>query len=603
VQGVPERLCFSHTGQALGPAENAEFPGQIWDIVALSAGLSANGSYFSEDFVRTKAEKLNGWPINLLEFSGKHYDHLPQEVKDKYPRGVFGNLVGVVESARPGKSPIDGRPAILARARIQNEEAGKLLHRVWNESKQNMPGFSIDVEAVRKVQPERFNAGTGQRVVDIDTKGSLDIVSSPAAGAGFLRLVASMGREDTLKSRLTTLVEKLELSIDNLETTTDTNEILERIITGYTVSTLEEQNFARALILARDAAKEGKLGDTIQMLDALIGGTAFHPKDEKESSKKESSVAHGGKTPSAPDDSAQSAEVTKAEATAQLKRTQSANLSSQLLPSGTDGSALNGVQAAVSALQESSESNNLHTINPQPALGDEPEQETELMADITSIKDFRTAHPDLVARLEAELRTTIEAEQEKDGKHADEINRLTQSVESLDAKFKAETEKAQAEIDGLKATHEKEANEYKAKIEEYEAKDATREKEAQVDRLVMASKLSKIEDEKLREKWLGKEFVGRLKLSKDEADIKTQLAEREQLFATSVTAEGGGLRSLVETDENNTENERLTEAKKREKAFLGAEWMRPEGAESKDDLVAAAKELSERLSKFTEVSQ
>src|SRR5688572_22276069 len=88
------------TAQAVvEPKQHADFPGQLWDVVILSAGLSGTNVYFSPEVLQRGAPLFEGSRVYLYEFNGKLYEHLPQDIKERHGRGVFGNLAGWIENA------------------------------------------------------------------------------------------------------------------------------------------------------------------------------------------------------------------------------------------------------------------------------------------------------------------------------------------------------------------------------------------------------------------------------------------------------------------------------------------------------------------------
>lgn len=535
---VSEVLRCSYAGAPVGPVEGGAFPGQLWDVVVVSAGLSAKKVYFPAELLKKRASVFEGVPIYLYRFDGRiheHFDHLPDDLKRRFPMGIFANTAGVIQSATyTDSSPLDGRPAVVARAKIQDEDVAKLLLRNWNESRQNMPELSIDVSAVVERKQRDFPGGIGRMVRDMPSASSVDIVSRGAAGAGFARLAASMGGV-FMRTRLHTLAKRLDLPVAaELEATDELSdaqagEAMERIVAAYSASTVEEQNFARALILVRDRVKQGLIGEASDMLDRLIAGTAYAPEPKAADAKEET-------------------EVPVAEPEPQKESTETP-------------------EPATSASPETD-------TKPDPALGNEPDKEQESMAEIKTVEDLKAEHPDLVAGLEAELRTTWEQANEQ----TQEVERLKQSATEKDTEIKELQEANKALI---------------ATVDEHKAQDATREKQALVERLVQSSKLSKIEDEKLRETWLSKDFTERLTQS-DEAAITKELAEREALYdtatATKPTPEHGLASSAADTAP--TEKERVTQSKAREKDFLG---MFSDGEASREDLAAEVKKLTEKL--------
>ena len=264
-------------------AGHTDFAGQLWDAVLLSAGLSGTNVYFSPEVLKRAAPLFEGARVYLYEFNGKLYEHLPQDIKERHGRGVFGNLAGWIENARFGTSPIDGRPAVLGRIVVNKPDVAAELTRVWQGARHLMPGLSIDVQATYDKDPVPIKgAGIGRRVHEISRADSVDVVTSPAAGAGFTRLVASMEAEPPVEIRqaVVTLLERLgprQLVGRDLSAVSETEAVrlLEDVVTEYRPATLEEQNFVRPLMLLKDLIKQGQAAQSLTLLERIIGGMAY----------------------------------------------------------------------------------------------------------------------------------------------------------------------------------------------------------------------------------------------------------------------------------------------------------------------------------------
>ena len=186
------QTCQFHFLEAKNPVEGKE-----WDIVCIETGESKNPTVYTENVLREAVPLFEGAKVYAYLYGhdadGKEkFDHLP----DNAPKvgGFVRNLVGFLKEARYGefKRP-DGTTGKGILARLHILEGAKWLREtasdLWKEGKMSLLGFSIDAVGTAH---DGIIGGRPVKIVDrIAEVKSTDVVSEPAAGGGFLRLVAS----------------------------------------------------------------------------------------------------------------------------------------------------------------------------------------------------------------------------------------------------------------------------------------------------------------------------------------------------------------------------------------------------------------------------
>lgn len=225
--------------------------GKEWDIVVISAGYSKNKDPYGNRFfypAQTLARdyrKFDGVPVRVYEFNGRApFDHLPQEVKDGLPQGCVGNTIAMLRDPRFVELE-EGEQAIIARMYMLdgNERYRDMLRDAWEQGLQ-IAGFSIDASGQSVIENRR---GVRSKVItSIESVDSVDLVSYPARGGRFHRLVASVqGREDDMLLKIIEAIRKHRAAM----------------LAGFDVNGLQESDASDMLTQILEAQRERMLSD------------------------------------------------------------------------------------------------------------------------------------------------------------------------------------------------------------------------------------------------------------------------------------------------------------------------------------------------------
>jgi hypothetical protein len=168
--------------------------GSKWEIVIIESGKSYNGFYYSNELLKESTNIFEGIEVYTHKF-GETLDHRDDENTD--PNGMVLNKVGWVENVRYKSDGAKSR--LVGDFIVINSTLGNMLANTWQENKNQMPEFSIDVIG------NGYNDGNRKVVTEFKKANSLDMVSHASAGGKFERMVASKNKENEMKE----LLEKL----------------------------------------------------------------------------------------------------------------------------------------------------------------------------------------------------------------------------------------------------------------------------------------------------------------------------------------------------------------------------------------------------------
>ena len=182
----------------------ADAAGMVWDVAVISAGVSKNGRNYSHEVLQQAASKFTDAQVRIFvrreDLQGNPvFDHMSMSEVEAVPGGFLRNVVGVLKDAK-----FEGG-RILARLHLHDnaKKLGQLLKSMFAKGVlEKHVGLSIDA------QGEQLPSGD---VAAIHSVHGVDLVTNPAAGGGFERMVASYG--DTHTGGLP--VEKLKQLIEN----------------------------------------------------------------------------------------------------------------------------------------------------------------------------------------------------------------------------------------------------------------------------------------------------------------------------------------------------------------------------------------------------
>lgn len=192
-----------YTTEALREEAPIELTGRVWEAVVIREGPSVNGRYYTRECLQASIPLWEGddvcdygWlPTNQAV---RDAGHIPISVERGFPEGTFRNKIGHLRNVR-AREGRDGRLELVAEVCVTDESfRQKLLNN--HKSGGRPPGLSIHaygqgaVEMREGHQVQVIHRLTGTR--------ELTVVSKPAAGGAFERLVAA---QDTTEKETPTM--------------------------------------------------------------------------------------------------------------------------------------------------------------------------------------------------------------------------------------------------------------------------------------------------------------------------------------------------------------------------------------------------------------
>lgn len=194
--------------------------GKTWDVVIIQAGRSKNGLRYTEAVLQAAAPLFEGAKVCAYEYKDR-WDHLPASVLFATPEGLVKNVVGDLEGVRAAEGALRGRLNIHDDAQWLRDKLLDLRRRGVLEKHL---GLSID-------SLQELDRTSGQ-VKQIHRVFSVDVVTYPAAGGQFERLVASHRDNKEETPMLTRLMDMLRKVRPDLVATLKPEELTEeRLLT------------------------------------------------------------------------------------------------------------------------------------------------------------------------------------------------------------------------------------------------------------------------------------------------------------------------------------------------------------------------------------
>lgn len=241
--------------------------GKEWDIVVIEPGVSKNGRHYSPAVLRTSVPLFEGAHVFAYEFADGTHDHLPENQKAGAKGGPAKNLVGWLEAVRYGTYP--GGEGILAKLHLTENAAWlrKLMASAFGMGKKDLLGFSIDANGHaedRIIEGKRVSDVTAIESVD-----SVDVVTYPAAKGGFLRLVASQGKNMTYKEILNAIREGQPHMVEGFETT-DLEESAAQDLLPKIIEACREKALTELGALDRSSEKFAEVAGGVQALQNIL---------------------------------------------------------------------------------------------------------------------------------------------------------------------------------------------------------------------------------------------------------------------------------------------------------------------------------------------
>lgn len=157
--------------------EAADKTGKVWKVILIKAGKSANNNVYPSDVLRAATPLFEGVRA-LARSDSQHLQDAEKSVK---------NIVGWFENVKFENNALVATFTVSEAA----EWLRVMLKDAWDNGKKDLVGLSIVAEGQGVLK--KTASGLIREVESIDKVSSVDVVVDPAAGGGFIKLIAAQG--------------------------------------------------------------------------------------------------------------------------------------------------------------------------------------------------------------------------------------------------------------------------------------------------------------------------------------------------------------------------------------------------------------------------
>lgn len=192
--------------------ESQDASGTTWEVVIIREGWSANNRYYPREVLEAALPLFEGVPICMYGWYGD-IGHLPTSIRQSIPEGLAGNVVGWVDNVHGVTSP-DGRYEVRGIFHCTSDQLRNTLLPAWREGKRDLLGLSID--AVGESSPGIAEGRGGHIVRRISHVYEASVVTHPAAGGRYVRLIASEERKGYGMDKLREFLRPHREDVDSL---------------------------------------------------------------------------------------------------------------------------------------------------------------------------------------------------------------------------------------------------------------------------------------------------------------------------------------------------------------------------------------------------
>jgi len=250
--------------------------GREWDVVLIREGWSSNGRYYPREVLEAALPLFEGAPITMhgWEPEVQTLPHLPERVRSGLDGGPGDNVVGFSRDVYGAVSE-SGLYEVRARFVSVDERARQKMAETYQSGRLCTSGrdlFGLSIDARGELVAGVAEGRRGYIVRSIDSVNETTIVSNPAAGGRFSRLVAAQEdeKEETRMdtSRIMGFLRRRNRSADGLEGK------------ALVEAAMREMSDEVALQIVRALLDKGDTENALMALDVIIGSEKGEEKPE-----------------------------------------------------------------------------------------------------------------------------------------------------------------------------------------------------------------------------------------------------------------------------------------------------------------------------------
>ena len=174
----------------------SEKSGNVWKVMILEEGLSKNGKFYPAQVLQKARHLFEKAKVCFYEWKGKHFDHLPPAIEKIRPEGFPLQIAGYLDNIKFESMDVEGESKrgltgylhFLNHASVNSLK--DMLKSAWEKGLKKIIGLSINALGPHGTQ---MVSGRPLDVVQgLEHVLSVDLVSHPAAGGQFAKLLAGL---------------------------------------------------------------------------------------------------------------------------------------------------------------------------------------------------------------------------------------------------------------------------------------------------------------------------------------------------------------------------------------------------------------------------
>lgn len=256
----PDQLLIEGEFLQAGP------DGKTWEVCLIRSGWSKNGRYYPAEMLEQHLHLFEGCPIAMYGWSPEgdaYLGHVPPHVRDLVPEGLVANITGWCEGVY-GAFNERGEYEVRGTYHNEHDGLGRQLSSAWQRGQHDKLGFSID--ALGETMPGTAEGRSGRIVTGMTVVHETTVVSNPAAGGRYLRLVAALENGGTDVNKLRQFLRAARLRANKDASGVDA-------LQGKALceAVMQEMGDAAALKAAKALLDAGNTEAAAMVLDAMIG--------------------------------------------------------------------------------------------------------------------------------------------------------------------------------------------------------------------------------------------------------------------------------------------------------------------------------------------
>ena len=162
-----------------------EKTGAKWRIVVIEEGRSQNGNFYSAAVLEKAVPLFENSNVFMQKINEGVADHLTKQLRDAFPKGVTGNMVGFLKDVR--LEEVNGKKAITADLHIVDDNLKGIMLNLWEAKASDKLGYSIDIEGA--ISQGKIDGQDSIIVESIEKVNQTDVVNFPSAGGRNIQLL------------------------------------------------------------------------------------------------------------------------------------------------------------------------------------------------------------------------------------------------------------------------------------------------------------------------------------------------------------------------------------------------------------------------------